>query len=155
MSRTALQQIRNFYRVAENIATGGQPAPEQFTAIRLAGFDVIINLALADSPGAVKDEHKIIHELGMVYEHIPVHFRKPELADLNLFFNCMERHREQKIFVHCAYNWRVSSFIFLYRTIKCHCPVAEALSDLHAVWHPDSTWQGFIESALQSHNIEH
>ena len=155
MSRTALQQIRNFYRVAENIATGGQPAPEQFTAIRHAGFDVIINLALADSPGAVKEELKIIHELGMEYEHIPVPFRKPELADLNRFFNCMERHREQKIFVHCAYNWRVSSFIFLYRTIKCQCPVAEALSDLHAVWHPDNTWQGFIESTLQSHNIEH
>lgn len=155
MARTALEQIMNFYVLDGNIATGGQPAPDQFSAIKNAGFDVVINLALPDSPGAVSNEGKIIHDLDMDYAHIPVDFRNPALADLDLFFHHMEHHRGRKIFVHCACNWRVSSFMFLYRTIKCRCPVAEALCDLHAVWHPDSTWQTFIESMLNSHNIEH
>ena len=154
MSKTALEQIRSFYALDEHVATGGQPAPEQFTAIREAGYDVVINLALADSPGAVSNEEKIIHDLGMTYEHIPVDFRNPALADLDLFFHSMERHRENKIFVHCAYNWRVSSFMFLYRTIKCGCPVAEALPDLHAVWEPDKVWQNFIKAALDSYHLK-
>src|SRR3972149_1462158 len=154
MARTALEQIKNFYVLDENVATGGQPAPDQFSAIKTAGFDVVINLALADSPGAVNTEDRIIHDLGMVYEHIPVNFKNPALDDLDLFFHSMERHRGRKIFVHCAYNWRVSSFMFLYRIIKCGCPVTEALHDLHALWEPDNIWQNFIKSALASYNLK-
>jgi protein tyrosine phosphatase (PTP) superfamily phosphohydrolase (DUF442 family) len=152
MDQIALEQIRNFYTLDDNVATGGQPEADQFAAISQAGFDVVINLALADSPGAVSAEDKIIHDLGMVYEHIPVNFNNPAPDDLDLFFHSMQRHRGKRIFVHCAYNWRVSSFMFLYRTIKCGCPVDEALHDLHAVWQPDNVWQNFIESALDSYN---
>lgn len=155
MSQTTLERIKNFYALEDHVATGGQPAPDQFAVIKDAGFDVVINLARTDSPGAVSNEGKIIQDLGMTYEHIPVDFKNPALADLDLFFHSMERHRGNKIFVHCAYNWRVSSFMFLYRTIKCHCPADEALRAMHAVWHPDRTWQTFIESALTSYNIEH
>jgi len=154
MAQTTLEQIRNFYVLEDNVATGGQPAPDQFAAIKNAGFDVVINLALADSPGAVSSEGKIIHDLGLAYEHIPVDFKNPVLGDLDLFFHSMERHRGRKIFVHCAYNWRVSSFMFLYRIIKCGCPVAEALHDLHALWEPDNIWQNFIKSALASYNLK-
>jgi protein tyrosine phosphatase (PTP) superfamily phosphohydrolase (DUF442 family) len=154
MAWTALEQIKNFYVLDDDVATGGQPAPDQFAAIKNAGFDVVINLALADSPGAVINEGKIIHALGMVYEHIPVDFKHPALDDLDLFFHRMGQHREKKIFVHCAYNWRVACFMFLYRAIKCRCPVAAALHDLHAVWQPDPVWQNFIEAALDSYNIK-
>ena len=152
MARTALEQIRNFYVLGDDVATGGQPLPGQFAAIKEAGFDVVINLALANSPGAVNNEDKIIHNLGMVYEHIPVNFETPMPDDLDLFFRHMEHHLGKKIFVHCAYNWRVSCFMFLHRTIKCDCPVDQALHDLHAVWQPDNIWQNFIDSALDSYN---
>ena len=156
MIHTALEQIRNFYALEDNVATGGQPAPGQFSALREAGFDVVINLAVPDSPGAISAENKIIHDLGMVYEHIPVNFKSPAPSDLDQFFQSMERHRGKKIFVHCAYNWRVSSFMFLWRILKCHCPVTEALRDLHTVWQPDTIWQTFIDTALASYplNIE-
>ena len=153
MSRTALEQIRNFYVLEDKVATGGQPELDQFAALKYEGFDIVINLALADSPGAVSNEGKIIHDLGLAYEHIPVDFRYPALADLDLFFHRMEHYRGRKIFVHCAYNWRVSSFMFLYRIIKCGCPMAEALHGLHALWEPDVTWQKFIRSALDAYNL--
>lgn len=154
MTHPALEQIRNFYALEDNVATGGQPAPDQIPAIRMAGFDVVINLSLPDSPDAIREEDKLIHELGMVYEHIPVDFKRPSLEDLKLFFHKMECHRGRNIFVHCAYNWRVSSFMFLYRVIKSGRPIAEARSDLHRIWQPDQTWQSFIESALDHYQIE-
>jgi len=153
MPHPDLSSIRNYYPLGDNMATGGQPTPEQFTALKQAGFNVVINLARPDSPGAFSDEAGLMHDLGMVYEHIPVDFKHPAPADLDCFFESMRRHEGKKIFVHCAYNWRVSSFMFLYRTLQRHCPVAEALPDLHAVWRPDHTWQAFINTALAAHGI--
>ncbi|MGH8120182.1 MAG: protein tyrosine phosphatase family protein [Gammaproteobacteria bacterium] len=153
MSHTDLSLIKNYYALGDNVATGGQPTPKQFSAIGQAGFSVVINLAQPDSPGALSDEAGITHGLGMTYEHIPVDFKRPALADLDRFFETLQRHQGKMIFVHCAYNWRVSSFMFLYRTIQCHCPVVEALQDLHAVWRPDDTWQTFIKSALAANRI--
>ena len=147
-----LKQITNFYRIDENIATSGQPKTEQFKEIFAEGFEVIFNLALSDSPNAIEDEGKIINELNMEYVHIPVDFSSPSLEDLKLFFKHMEKHENKKIFVHCAMNWRVSAFMFLYHTIKCQIPVADAHRHIDAVWQPDSVWQDFIRHSLDTYS---
>ncbi|MFT5425620.1 MAG: protein tyrosine phosphatase (PTP) superfamily phosphohydrolase (DUF442 family) [Gammaproteobacteria bacterium] len=147
-----LEQIVNFYQIDENIATSGQPVTEQFQAISAKGFEVIINLALSDSPNAIEDENKIIKSLNMTYVHIPVDFKSPALEDLELFFKRMEKNHDKKIFIHCAMNWRVSAFMFLYHTIKCHMPIADAHKHLDAVWQPEPVWQDFIEHALNTYD---
>jgi protein tyrosine phosphatase (PTP) superfamily phosphohydrolase (DUF442 family) len=147
-----LEQIVNFYQIDENIATSGQPMTEQFQAISAKGFEVIINLALSDSPNAIEDENKIIKNLNMTYVHIPVDFKFPEVEDLELFFKCMEKHSNKKIFVHCVMNWRVSAFMFLYHTIKCHMPIVDARKHMDAVWQTEPVWQDFIEHALNTYD---
>ena len=49
-------KIYNYVPINDQIASSGQPSPEQFSAIKKAGYDVVINLALASSEGAVSDE---------------------------------------------------------------------------------------------------
>jgi protein tyrosine phosphatase (PTP) superfamily phosphohydrolase (DUF442 family) len=148
-----LEEIKNFYRISDALATSAQPTPEQFQDIKKE-FDVVINLAREDSPGAISNEAEIVEALNMDYVHIPVDFDAPVLSDLKRFFATMDRYRINNIFVHCACNWRVSAFIFLYRTIRCDVPVAIAIHDLHAVWKPDETWQVFIDSMLNHYNID-
>ena len=149
-----LEQLRNYYRVNDSIATAGQPIAEEFNLIKKANFDLVINLALSDSPHAIKNEESLVTQAGMDYLHIPVDFKAPLLSDLQLFFDAMEKCKDKKLFIHCALNMRVSAFIFLYKTIKQQWPVQKALLDLHAVWTPDKTWQDFIDSTLAQHNIE-
>lgn len=148
-----LRQIRNFYRIDKNIATAGQPTIEEFTIIKQNNHDLIINLATKDSPDAISNEGSIVTGLGLDYIHIPVDFRAPAISDLQQFFEVMELNRNKHIFVHCALNWRVASFMFLYRTVKCNLPVATAKQDLHAVWRPDNVWQSFIDMALTHYNV--
>ena len=148
-----LEQIVNFYLIDENIATSGQPMTEQFKAISANGFEVVFNLALSDSPNAIEDENKIIKNLNMIYVHIPVDFKAPGLEDLELFFKRMEKHNNKKIFIHCVKNWRVSAFMFLYHTIKCHMPIVDARKHLDAVWQPDPVWQDFIDYILNTYGI--
>ena len=146
-----LNQIVNFYRIDENIATSGQPETEQFKAISAEGFEVVFNLALNDSPNAVEDENKIIKNLNMRYVHIPIDFKSPDLEDLELFFKRMEKYYNKKIFIHCVMNWRVSAFMFLYHTIKRHMPIVDARKHMDAVWQPDPVWQDFIDHALNTY----
>lgn len=148
-----LEQIRNFYRISDTIATSGQPTAEEFKLIKKSGFDAVINLALPDSPHAINNEATIVNQSGMDYLHIPVDFKSPKISDLDIFFDTMEKYRDKKLFIHCAMNMRVSAFIFLYKIIKQQWPVQKAIQDLHAVWTPDEIWQKFLDSTLKQYNI--
>ena len=153
LKNNALDRIFNFYQLDENIGTSGQPEAEQFRDISTAGYEIVLNLALSDSPNAIENENNIIGELNMAYVHIPVDFKTPCLEDLELFFRHMKKHEHKKIFIHCAMNWRVSAFMFLYHTIKCQMPIIEARQHLDSVWQPEPVWQEFIENTLNSYGI--
>lgn len=154
MNSEPLELIRNYYPIDDRIATAGQPTVDQFNHIKLANFDLVINLALPDSPYAIEDEGDLMDKLGMDYIHIPVDFKAPALDDLNAFFDALDQHQDKRIFVHCALNQRVSAFMFLYRRIREHISASDALTDMNAIWKPDDTWQQFIESALANNNIQ-
>ncbi|MFB3101093.1 MAG: phosphatase, partial [Gammaproteobacteria bacterium] len=73
----ALEKIVNFYQIDKNIGTSGQPETEQFKDISTAGYEVVVNLSLSDSPNAIEDENNIISNLSMTYVHVPVDFKTP------------------------------------------------------------------------------
>ena len=143
-----LSKIYNYRRLAEDLITSGQPSEEQLAHIAGAGFAVDVNLALHDDDYSLPDERRTAESLGMVYEHIPVVWQRPTRADLDAFFAALDRHAGQRIYVHCAANLRVSSFILLYRVLRLGWRLEDALPDLQALWQPDDTWQKFIDDAL-------
>jgi len=149
----ALEQIVNFYQIDENIGTSGQPEAGQFSDISAAAYEIVLNLALSDSPNAIENENNIISKLNMNYVHIPVDFKAPTLEDLEAFFEHMEKHKNKKIFVHCVMHWRVSAFMFLYHTVKSDMSFTDALQHMNAVWEPESVWQEFINNALDNYGI--
>ena len=149
MSAPKLEDIYNFIQISETIATAGQPTVEQFAAIQAAGYPTIVNLALPTSTNAIPNEQAIVEALGVDYVHIPVIWEEPTFEDLDRFFEVLEQNANQKVFVHCAMNMRVSAFIYLYQTI--HQQVAEevAKQTMEQIWQPNEVWQAFIESAKQ------
>ena len=153
-NNNALEKIVNFYQLDENIGTSGQPEGEQFGDISAAGYEIVLNLSLSDSPNAIENENEIVSELNMTYVHVPVDFKTPSLEDLESFFKYMKKYKNKKIFVHCVMNWRVSAFMFLYHTIECDMPVADALQQMNAVWQPEPVWQEFIETTLSTYGIK-
>jgi protein tyrosine phosphatase (PTP) superfamily phosphohydrolase (DUF442 family) len=130
------------------LATAGQPTVEQFSEIKAAGFETVINLALVTSTNALPNERTIANDLGMEYYHIPVEWERPKLENLTDFFEIVERCRGQSIFVHCAANMRVSAFIYLYHRLQRQMSHAEAIHYLHQIWSPNEIWQAFIDSAI-------
>ena len=136
---STLNHIRNFLRIDDGLATSGMPQPDDFAALRLAGFDVVINLALPTSDNALPNEGELVSAQGMTYVHIPVKFDVPQPADFERITRVMDACAGQKVFVHCAANMRVSAFIFLHRLSQGVDRVA-AEKDLKRIWQPDGVW---------------
>lgn len=145
-----LETIKQYRKINNKLHTSAQPLVEDFKSIKQAGVRMVINLAKSDSPGAIVNEAQIVQENELDYIHIPVDFKNPKTTELISFFNVMEQNDEKSIWVHCAYNWRVSCFVYLYRVIKQDCAPETAKQDMLAIWNPDKTWQTFIDSCLSN-----
>ena len=141
-----IEDISNFLQLSNRVATAGQPTITQYEAIAAAKYQVVINLALNDSPSALIDEYAIAVNLGLEYIQIPVIWTAPTLADFQIFMNIMAKYSERKIFVHCAANKRVSAFMSLYRQLAEGLDKSTADQDLIKIWIPNPIWQEFINS---------
>jgi len=177
-----IEQIYNYLKLSDSVATGGQPTEAQFSLIQEAGYQVVVNLARPDSPGAIPNEQALVESLGMRYAPIPVDWENPTLEDVARFFSLMEaicadapnvatadarrlanaslslsQQRfaiaAQPVFVHCAANMRVSAFMYLYRLIYEGMSDEQAKSDLQKIWTPNDTWQAFIQQAIEHYQL--
>ncbi len=141
-----LNKLKNYYKISEMLHTSAQPTVDQFSIIKDSNIEAIINLAKTDSPDAIENEAEIVNKNAMDYIHIPVDFEKPSTNELESFFNTMEQFSDKNVLVHCAYNWRVSCFIYLYRVVKKNVVKEIAEKDMLNVWQPNKRWQSFINN---------
>jgi protein tyrosine phosphatase (PTP) superfamily phosphohydrolase (DUF442 family) len=144
-----IEDIVNFLQLSDRLATAGQPTIAQYPAIAAAGYQVVINLALTDSPNALVDENSLALSRGLEYVQIPVVWDNPTLEDFQEFSSAMAAHSQSKIFVHCAANKRVSAFVYLYRVFQ-GVDTQIARQDLAKIWTPNEIWQAFIDRTLSS-----
>ncbi len=113
--------------------------------IRKAGYTTIINLAPYDRIEApLKNEKRIVTDLGMEYVHIPVDFFNPTAANFKQFINTINKASGQKTWVHCAANARASSFIYRYRCSVLGIDEQVAIWDLREIWEPFGVWKKFL-----------
>lgn len=137
--------ILNYIPITDTLATSGQPTPQQIDAIAAAGYDSVINLALHDSTDALYEEGGMVTEVGMNYFHIPVPFDAPTIKHLRLFLNMMAALEGQKIWLHCAYNWRASAFVSHYQRNVLFLLPSEIEMLVLQQWNPDAAWAAFLD----------
>ncbi len=150
-----LSSITGYFESSDNVVTAGQPTAEEFALVRDAGFTTVVNLAMPDSVGAIADEDLLIENLGMDYMAIPVRWQDPAPRDLKLFFQLMEKRKDNdRLFVHCIANKRVSAFLYLYRILCEGWTESDARADLLAVWTPNEWWEAFLRTQLSDGEIK-
>ncbi len=140
-----LSQIPNFLLLPNGIATSGQPSPAQFSAIKNAGYQLVVNLAVPSSTNFLPEEAGIAQKNGLEYVHIPVDWEHPQIEEAQQFFRLLEENHDNRVLVHCALNMRVSTFLYLYRTLVQNSDEESARADLERIWTPNAIWQNFIE----------
>lgn len=144
IDRHGLESIFNYHPISEKMVTSGQPEPDHFPLIRQAGFATVINLAPHGAENALPNEAELVQQQGMAYAHIPVAFDNPTDTDFQRFCDAIQAQPEQKVFIHCAANMRVSAFVYRYRTQVLGEDAAKAKVDLDKLWKPFGVWADFI-----------
>jgi uncharacterized protein (TIGR01244 family) len=141
-----LSEIKNYRQLTERIATAGQPSRQELEMVAAAGYQTVINLHISPD---LPDEGNVVRSLGMAYVHIPVPWEQPARSHLERFFQAMEAHDGESLFVHCAANMRVSAFMALYRIHRLGWTVEDALVQVDLAAFP-SVWQAFIREMLDT-----
>jgi len=146
----SLNDIFNFIQLDDRVATSGQPTEAQFGLVKEAGYSTVINLAPKSHENALGNEDEILESMGIRYIHLPVVFTNPTRDDFERFIGALESCDDDRVWVHCAANMRVSGFFFKYRTERLGWSTEQAKADLHKIWEPAKlmgVWQDFIDKA--------
>lgn len=144
-----MNKILNYVKINELISTSGQPKIEELELIANEGFEVVINLAVPTTSNALENEDKIVSSLNMSYIHIPVDFENPKLSDLKLFLNILQALGANKVWIHCAKNYRVSAFMYVYHKYILHTPFEQIDLSIFDKWQPSLIWQELMKVQLE------
>lgn len=144
-----LNAIKAFTTVTDHLACAGQPGAEAIPALRSAGFDRVINLGLLGQPYSLADERGLVEAAGMAYRHIPVPFEAPEPVHFAAFLAEMDSAPGAKVFLHCAANYRASSFAALYGLRRLGWDRDRAEAFLVRVWNPNPIWRAFLNGQFE------
>jgi len=139
-----LDAIDNYIPIDERIGTGGQPRDAQLADVASAGYSAVINLGMLDPRYCLADEAGLVASLGMEYRHIAVPFDAPTMEHLDEFIATMDAWSDRRVFVHCAANWRVSSFMSLYAELRLGWTRARADAHARELWDMNECWERFL-----------
>ena len=147
-----LEKIYNHLQLSDTLHSSGMPTLEQISYLAGNNIKVVINLATSKSEGWMPDEKELVESQNIAYYDIPVDWDNPTTDDLNKFMAAMDRHKGEKILVHCQANYRATAFISLYRFNFMGWSEENAFRDLRKIWNPAEypIWQKFIEKVLKA-----
>lgn len=114
--------IPNFSKVDDVLLRGAQPNQTQIQNLKKQGVGVVVNLRTLFVSGLPFDEKKVVEDVGMKYENIPIVTKSgPSIHSVEKFFAIVDKAKErgQKVFLHCmAGQDRTGSMTALYKIDK-------------------------------------
>jgi protein tyrosine phosphatase (PTP) superfamily phosphohydrolase (DUF442 family) len=153
LAATDVTDIENYREYSPLFSSSGQPSAKQLKTVADEGFKRVIYIAFSDNKTAIEAEDRVVKSLGMDYVHIPVDWDHPTLEDFEDVAAVLSRDKTTRTLLHCQVNFRASTFSFLYRVIYAGVPMAEAKSDLDAIWQADKVWYQFVVEVLKQHGF--
>jgi protein tyrosine phosphatase (PTP) superfamily phosphohydrolase (DUF442 family) len=147
-----LEEIYNHLQLSDILHSSGMPTPQQVSSLAEEGIQVVINLATPKSENWMPDEQEHVEAQHIAYYAIPVDWDNPTTDDLSKFMVVMDKHKHEKILVHCQANYRATGFIALYRYNFLGWAEENAFRDLRKIWDPAEypVWKKFIEKGLRA-----
>ena len=146
-----MERIINFIQLTENFGTAGQPTVDQFKIVADNAYQHVINIGMPDHPDAVPNEGELVTRLGLNYLHLPVPFGNPEPRHVKWFCNMLSQISEEKVFIHCIMNYRVSAFMYHYLSKFEKLDEASSRSPIFETWKLEPEWEELM--SWSSHQI--
>lgn len=125
--RMSLQDaVPNFRQPRDTLVTGGQPAPDAWSALAAHGITTVVNLRPAVEM-AGRNEAEEVSVAGLVYREIPVDGAADITEAKGRELWSLLRQADGKVLVHCASGNRVGALLALGAAASGEMPPEEAL----------------------------
>jgi uncharacterized protein (TIGR01244 family) len=119
--------VTNFAKLETTIACAGATKPEAVPAIKEMGYKSIINLRLADEPGAnIDQEAAAAKNVGIRFLHIPFSGAQPDPKVADTFLAAVKDPQNMPAFIHCASGNRVAAMWMIKRMVVDHWDAEKA-----------------------------
>lgn len=113
-AQDAAELLPNGRAPLPRVVTGGQPSPEQLSALAAAGFRTVVNLRAEGEPSPVADPAAAVEELGMRYVHIPVAgVEGLDRGNARALAEVLADETAYPVVIHCASGNRVGALLAL------------------------------------------
>ena len=144
-----LEDLKNFQINTPTMLSAGLPKKKHFQILKNMGVTKVIDLI----PGDRTEEAKLMQSMNLTYHNIAVDWENPTLENFKDYVAFMKQPNDSKskILTHCKLNWRGATFTYLYRITQLDESEKTAIKDMHAIWHPNETWQRFIKNVKKEY----
>ncbi len=134
VQKKELPGIRNYSRVDASVGCGGATDPAAMKALKAEGYASVINLRLANEPGADVDAGRAAAQAaGLKYIHLPFNAAAPDDAVVEKFLATVADKQNQPVYVHCGSANRVGGVWMIKRVLQDGWPVAQAQTEATAI----------------------
>ena len=124
--------IRNFFRVNEQICTGGQPSMENLQKMKDEGVRSVVNLRQA-SEYNFDEEAAMAKKVYLRYFYIPVDKNNLKDKQVEEFLKVTSDPQNRPIFIHCATANRVGAFWMIRRVLLDNWRVEDAEAEARKI----------------------
>ena len=142
--------ITNFFRVNEQICTGGQPRLEDLEKMKAEGIRAIINLRQASEFDAEAEAAKA-NEMGLRYVHIPVNGREMKDEYAVEFLKATDDEANRPAFIHCATANRVGALWMIRRVLRDGWTVEKAEEEARKIGLRNEVLANFAKDYIARH----
>jgi uncharacterized protein (TIGR01244 family) len=144
--------VTNFARVETTVACAGAVKPEAIAELKQMGFASVINLRLANEPGADVDaEAAAAKAAGVNFVHIPFSTQSPDPAVVDTFLKAVTTPANEPAFIHCASGNRAAAMWFIKRVQIDGWSQEEAAGEAAGLGLTNAALKQFAIDYIQSH----
>jgi uncharacterized protein (TIGR01244 family) len=133
VNKEQIAGVRNLARIETTVACAGATSADAVPEIKKMGFVSIINLRVADEPGAdVEKEELAAKAAGLRYFHVPF-AGKPDPKAAEAFLNAITTKGAEPAYIHCAGGNRAATMWLIKRIAVDHWDVDKAVAEATAL----------------------
>jgi uncharacterized protein (TIGR01244 family) len=152
VKKSTVPGITNFAQVETTVACAGAVTPASVAGIKKMGFASIINLRLANEPGAdIDGEAAAAKAAGIHFVHLPFNGGMPDPAVADRFLKTITESGTQPAFIHCASGNRAAALWLIKRVLIDQWDNDRALEEASQLGLTSSALKAFALDYIQSH----
>jgi len=152
VKKSEMAGIRNFSRVDATVGCGGAVDPAAMAGLRKEGFVSVINLRMANEPGADVDAGRAAAQAaGLKYIHLPFNAASPDPKVVESFLGAVADKANQPVFIHCGSANRVGGVWMIKRVLQDGWAIDKARTEAEAIGLSNPQLVAFATDYINTH----